>query len=384
MLAMVSPGSKGEAAEWSAEPSVSVRGEYNSNLLLTALPREGTFGYWTTPSVKFAGSTESLEVSGRAAADFIQYRGGVDRGLTNLYFPLAVRYVFDRETLNFDGGFTRDNTLMGELRQTGVVLSFTQRNLWNFAPSWTHALNERVSLQAGYQYNDATYENGLRLGLVDYTVNTGSGGLLYQPTERVRIGLTGSYTNFFAPQGGNLRSQIYAGQLSLTYTFSESVTGTITGGPSYVQSTIGPGSVRLSDRQLVWVGSATLKKQWDDASVQFDVAREIFPSGFGLLLQTDRIGAGMTKSFNEEWTASLAANVLFASSIASEAVAFSFPLNRYISVSPHLGWKFSQWWSLDLTYSYAHRFVEDFKETAIGNMASVMLTYFPPKLSIGR
>src|SRR5262245_51868868 len=204
----------GTAAEWSVEPTITLRGDYNTNLLLTADQHDPVWGMWESPGVKFAGSTESLQVSGRAAADFVQYYGGGDQRLTNLYFPLSVEYTTARDTFSFDGGFTRDNTLMGEARQTGVVLAFTQRNLWNLAPSWTHALTERLSLQAGYQYSKATYENGASLGLVNYTVNTGSWTLQYQATQADQVSLTGSFTNFSAPQSNDLSSDISTGQLS--------------------------------------------------------------------------------------------------------------------------------------------------------------------------
>ena len=180
MMALASFSPRGEAAEWSAEPSLSVRGEYNGNLLLTSLPHDETWGHWVSPGVKFAGSTENLEVSGKAGADFVSYYGGVDQSITNMDFPLSVKYRTERETFGLDGGFTRDNTLMGELLQTGVVLSFTQRNYWNVSPSWTHALTERLSVQALYQYAEAAYENGARLGLVDYTTQSGSAGLAYR------------------------------------------------------------------------------------------------------------------------------------------------------------------------------------------------------------
>src|SRR5262245_35946849 len=264
MMALIIWHTRGESAEWSAEPSITVRGEYNSNLVLIPGPHDETWSIWASPGVKFAGSTENLEVSGRAAADFVQYYGGTDRSLTNLYFPLAVRYRTQRETFSFDGGFTRDNTLMGELRQTGVVLAFTQRNLWNLAPSWTHALTERLSLQAGYQYSKATYEDGARLGLVDYTVNTGSGTLQYQATQADQVSLTGSFTNFSAPQSNDLSSDISTGQISLTHNFSETISGVLAAGVSYIHSTINPPSGRVSDDQTLGIGNASLKKTWDD------------------------------------------------------------------------------------------------------------------------
>jgi hypothetical protein len=148
----------GYAAEWSAEPSLGVKGEYNSNLLLVAGPQKPVYGHWVSPGVRFAGSTENLEVSGRAAADFVRYYGGVERGLTNLYFPLSVKYGVEKETFGFNGGFTRDNTLMGTVR-TGVA----QLHAAQFVEPGAVVdarLHERLSLQSGYQYSKATYEDG--------------------------------------------------------------------------------------------------------------------------------------------------------------------------------------------------------------------------------
>ena len=133
MLSMT--GREVQAAEWSAEPSLAVKGEYNSNLLLFNGNNE-EWGGWTSPALKFKGSTESLAVEGNVKSDFVHYYGSQDRSLTNLYFPLRTSYRWDRYTFRFEGGFTRDNTLRGELQQTGLVLAFTQRSLWTANPTW--------------------------------------------------------------------------------------------------------------------------------------------------------------------------------------------------------------------------------------------------------
>ena len=82
-----------EAAEWSLTPSLSVKGIYNSNLLLTPLPHRESYGYWVTPTTEFAGKTERLEVSSRIAADLGGYYGGpeVDKTFENVFVPLSVR-----------------------------------------------------------------------------------------------------------------------------------------------------------------------------------------------------------------------------------------------------------------------------------------------------
>lgn len=372
------------AAEWSAEPSLAVKGEYNSNLILTTAQHEATYGHWVSPGVKFAGSIENLEVSGKAASDFVQYYGGTDKGLTNLYFPLSVKYRLDKEILAFDGGFTRDNTLRGELLQTGVVLGFTQRNLLNLAPSWTHSFTERLSLQSTYNYTKATYENGAQLGLLDYDVQGGSLGLINSLSEKDQMRLTGNYTNFSVPAASGMRTQLAGGQVALTHSFSETITATLGGGPQVVISGIQSGPTRLSETSTNWTINASLRKQWDDGYAELVASRELLPSGFGLLIQTRKVAVKVSKDLTESLTLSLNGQVSLASSVSSEVTATPFPENRYVYVTPRLTWKFDEWWAINVAYTYGRRDVESLNEMAISNAATVMLTYYPPRFTMGR
>src|SRR5262245_44470669 len=279
----------GQAAEWSAEPSLSTKGVYNSNLLLFNGNNE-VWGYWVSPAVKFKGATESLMIEGNAQADFVQYYGGQDRGFTNLFFPVRASYRWERLTFGFDGGFTRDNTLMSELRQTGVVLTFTQRNLWTATPSVTVGLTERLHWQMGYQFLDATYENAQNLGLVNYQVNGGSSELSYQLRERTKIKLTGEVVNFQTPQIDQQWTYEGVGMGAAHYV-SEWVSATVWGGVRFVKTTQGgvPGG-SLSQDDVVWVYNANIKKEFERTTVLVEGSREVNPSGFGLLIETDRAG----------------------------------------------------------------------------------------------
>lgn len=372
------------AAEWSMEPSLGIKGEYNSNLILTAAPHEATYGHWVSPALKFSRATENLDISGKTAADFVGYYGGVERGLTNLYFPASVRYRLDKHTLSFDGGFTRDNTLRGELLQTGVVLGFTQRNLWTVVPSWTYAVTERLSLQGTYNYSNASYESGARLGLLNYEVHGETLAMSYQLTEKDRMQMIGTYTNFSVPAANALRSNIGGVQMSLAHSFADTITATVTGGPQIVSSGIQVRAVHLQDTQVVWVASGNIRKQWTDGYVELVGGRQINPSGFGLLIRTDRIGINAAKELAETLTVSLSGQVFFASSVTSSVAPIPLPTSRYVNVTPMLRWKFDEWWAVDVAYTYGRRDLDSLDQTGIAHAATFMLTYYPPKLAVGR
>ena len=370
-----------EAAEWSLLPSIGVKGLYNDNLLLTSLPHDATYGYWVSPAAEFAGKTERLEVSGRVAADFVSYYGGEQSNFTNIHVPLSIRYKTEKDLLGFTGGFNRDNTLMSELLDTGLVLRFTQRNQWTANPSWTRSLTEKLSIQSNVQLNDTTYEDGVRRGLVDYQLFGGSGGLLYQMTEQDQIQLSGSYVNFHTTNAPlPFRASFPGANLSLTHAFTESLTATAYGGPSFVSSTTQSGNGSIKAQSTVWLFGGNLTKKFERATVQVLASRSIVPSGFGLLIQTDRAGLTVSHDLSDTLTASFDGSGYRVSGITERATGGTLRENRYFSLTPQIAWKFSEWWKLELSYIYGRREAEG-SNPAMSNATMFMLTYYPPKLA---
>lgn len=375
-------GQTGFSAEWSLLPSIGMKGYYNDNLLLTPLPHEATYGYWVSPGAEFAGKTERLEVSGKAAIDFVDYYGGAKDRFTNIYLPLSTRYRTERDEWGFTGGFTRDNTLMGELLNTGLVLSFTQRNLWTANPTWTRNLTEKVAFQGTFQFSNATYENALRLGLVDYQVFGGSAGLLYRVTERDEIQLSATYTNFHttnAPFG--LRASLPGAMLSVTHAFTETVKGTAYGGPRFLNSTSQLSGGSLKTQDAIWVYGASLSQQLERATLQLTLARDIMPSGLGLLTQTDRAGIFASYDFSENVSVSLDTSGYIISGASPLAGGGTLADSRLIYTTPQIAWEFSEWWKLQVSYSYRWRDTDALVEPVTSNALMFMVTYYPPKLT---
>ena len=371
-----------EAAEWSVAPSIGVKGVYNSNLLLTTLPHDATYGYWVSPAAEFAGKTERLEVSGRVAADFVSYYGGQQNNFLNIHLPLTARYKTEKDLLGFNGGFTRDNTLMSELLTTGVVVSFTQRSQWTANPSWTRNITEKLSVQSGVQLNDTTYVNGLSLGLVDYQLFGGSGGLLYHMTEKDQIQLSGSYVNFHTTNAPlTFRASFPGANLSLTHAFTETLTGTAFGGPSFVSSTTQTAGDNIKVQSTVWLFGGNLTKKFERTTLKVSASRNIVPSGFGLLIQTDRAGLAVSHDLSETLAVSLDGAGYITSGITQRAIGGAFRENRYYTATPSIAWKFSDWWELELSYTYGRREVDGFSDAAMSNATMFMLTYYPPKFT---
>ena len=371
------------AAEWSLLPSIGVKGVYNDNLVLSPLPHNATYGFWVSPAAEFSGKTERLEVSSRVAADFVSYYGGRETQFTNVFLPLTLRYKTEKDLLSFSGGFTRDNTLMSELLATGLVLRFTQRNQWAANPSWTRSITEKLSIQSGLQLSDTSYENGLSLGLVDYQLFGGSGGLQYQLNEQNQIQFSGSYVNFHTTNSPSpFRASFPGVNLSLTHAFTETLTGEVHGGPRFVSSTTQTVSDSIRAQSNVWLFGASLTKKLESTSIQVNVDRDIVPSGLGLLIRRDRAGLTVSHDFTETMTASFNGSGFIASGIREVAQGGTVPESRYFYLTPKVAWKFSEWWKMELSYTYGRRDTDSSINSASSNGTMFMLTYYPPKLAL--
>lgn len=356
---------------------------YNDNLLLTPLPHDATYGYWISPAAEFAGKTERLEVSGKVASDFVTYYGGEETRFTNIFLPLAVRYKTETDQFGFTGGFSRDNTLMSELLATGLVLRFTQRNQWNAAPTWTHNLTEKLSLQSSFQFTDTTYENGLRLGLVNYQLYGGSGGLLYQATEKDQLQLSGSYTQFHTTNAASaFQADLPGVNLSLTHAFTESFTGTVYGGPRFLSSTSQLGGNSLTTHNTVWLFGGDIQKKFESTRLQVSASRNVVPSGFGLLLQTDRLSGTVSHDVNETLSASFEASGYQISGATTRALGGTISDQLFLYFTPKVTWKFLEWWKAELSYTYRWRDGVGSQNAVASNGAMFTITYYPPKLAL--
>jgi hypothetical protein len=370
---------RSEAAEWALSPSFGIKGIYNSNLLLTPLPHDETYGYWVTPATELSGKTERLDVSSRIAADVVGYFGGEDRQFTNAFAPLSVRYRTEKDLIGFTGGFTRDNTLLSELQATGVVLQFAQRNQWTVNPTWTRRVTEKLSFQSGVQFSDTTYETAR---LVDYRLVGGSGGLQYQLTERDQLQLSGSYVNFHTIDSPTPFQANFPGiNMNLTHAFDESLTGTVYGGPRFLSSSTQTPFGNISSHETVWLAGASMMKKFERATVQVSFARDLVPSGFGLLIQTNRGEASGTYDLSETLACSLQVVGLLTTGKASAAIGGGFPDSSYVSLAPKLSWKFLEWWQAEVSYMYRWRDIDTAADSAQSHATTFMVTYYPPKLS---
>ena len=108
-----------------------------------------------------------------------------------------------------------------------------------------------------------------------------------EPESTINLG---DYLAVFNRSPFGLRASYPGIMLTVAHSFTETLKGTVYGGPRFVHSTNQLAGGDVKTQNTVWVYGADLTKQFDNASLQFTLSRDIMPSGFGLLIQRDRAG----------------------------------------------------------------------------------------------
>jgi len=387
-------------AEWSFEPSVSLRSEYNDNIQLTPDPHPTVWGMMLSPDVKFSAATETLTVTGGLNLSFNRYLNQPQLNIDNYDLSLRSSYKLERDSLQLNLDAIRDSTLVSELATTGVVLAYAPRNLATVTPSWSRSLTEATSITASYTYTDVRYQHTSGTSLTPYTDQSASLGMQSKVEEAKVLHLVAYYDRYETPSP-QTRQNTYGVHGGYDHAFSETLRGTFLVGWRRTQSTVSS-QVLICDGPIV-VGicngtvtettavqkqntsgftlNAILEKRSETDTVTGRLSQEIYPSGAGSLVQTQRVGINWAK----QWSPTLSSNVdaaAYQTDYIGGVVTSSN--SRYYSLNSSLSWRLSEWGKLDVGYNYARQKYDTVPVAASNNVIYLSFSYAWPRLSVSR
>ena len=391
-----------QSAEWSIEPSVSVREEYNDNIRLTTLPHKSVWGTSLTPAVNFSSKTEISEITGGARLNFYRYSGEPNLDSNDQIFSLLSKYKTERNTFGLNGSYVRDSTLASELISTGVVQARKQRGNLTLNPSWTTFASERTWFTLDYQLSRVKYDDAAAAGLIDYNNQTASVSAVHRLSQQDQLSGTIYYSKY-ETSPANFKSNTTGLRLGITHDFSETFNGSLTLGTrstlskSQQNALVCPAPVFLCQfgfvpfevvpfttetRSRGYTLNASLNKQFETTTLSGQISREANPSANGALVQADRIGLSVANKFAPTLTGSVDASIYRSRYIGNIITSSN---SRYYTVGPRLSWRMSEWWSLDTGYTHSrHEYDNASTAAATANSAFVLVRYDWPKLAISR
>lgn len=394
------PGA-GRAAEWSYQPAISVRGEYNDNILLTPQPHDTVWGLTVSPSLRLRGRSETVDVSGEFQLNFNRYEGMSGLDSEDQILRLDATRQGERDRYTLAAALVRDSTLASELVDTGLATARRQRRKLTLDPSWQRSLDERTSLGLGYSLADVRYEDHSGTQLVDYRNQTLSIGVTRQLTERDQGSVTASYTWYESLPGGQFESDQAGLRLGYARSFSERLRGDLGLGYRHTDTTLhsqalvcsgpivaglcigtlSPVASTVKSDSNGWLLDLGLEQTLETGTLAVKLSRESLPTGLGALAERDRVLLSYTRRLSPTLSLGLDASAYQTRFLEA---AYRASDSRYYRLEPRLIWHLSPEWSLEGRYWHALQQYDVGANDARVNGVYLTLSYQWPKVAKSR
>ncbi len=384
------------AAQWTVDPSVSLRAGYVDNLRMSVDNRVSTAEITLNPRSAFGVATPRSGLSGTLGFHFRRYEEDSDLDENNTLLTLSGYRSFERSRLGLDLAYVKDTTLDSQLQETGLALGRVRRQRATLSPSWTWMLSERTSLRTNYDYSDVQYINAEGSGFVDYRLHNGGATLSRILSEKTDLSLTlsGSRTD----NDNDVQSTNTNFQVGFSHRFSEKLSLSVFAGArrTRVDFTsvrfveIFSGSTSLGFLPITqevsrsdWGGllSISAERKFLRGSSSVSLSRNISNSINGTPIEVDRASWRNTYKMSERFLAALELE-LYRSQVGS-GVNQNIDRNYY-QIQPEFSWKLRPAWRLTGSYRYRRQSFSNTNKDAIQNAAYLTLTYQWPKISISR
>jgi hypothetical protein len=389
----------GKAAEWSAEPSIRARGEYNDNRLLTTQPHDTVKGMEVAPKLGLSVRSDIWEINGGAELTRVRYRGDSDLDSDDQSFSLASWYKTERSQWGLSGAKSKTSILNDRQIDVNTGLTQVQRvqDARSISPSWSWDMTELTQLKLSYAVSDVSYANGESLGFYDYRSQTVTSRITRQFSQQNSGLIDVGYSFFRVPKTGveSRSTSVRAGFIRI---FSEDSSGSLTAGlrqtatfvpgglPTYAYDKngaifqTGVSTAQHADSTSP-VYNASLERLMNNVRVSITLRRALDPGSNGNQAKTDYFGLNLERPLSARFTAYLSTYAYKVSTITS---TISGTDRKLYQVEPRVRWKWTPELSVDTAYRFTHlkRASED--SAAKANAVYLTLVYQWQKISISR
>lgn len=387
---------------WEVEPRIGISLRADDNFSVTSSNKREVVTGAASFSLGARHKSTANDFRGVVSVDAIGYSGD-DEGLSSksnqvLFFSSTHR-TSPRNTFRVDFNYKND-TLLREIDvvvdpndvtiepdddvDDGLVRDAVRRNRIIIKPSWRYQLDNLSWVAASLRFNAVDYSNQ---NLTDEQIAAGSRLKEYeQKAAFFSYGRDITTLDSLAITVGTDKyetKKLLAGEK-----LNEYETTSLTVGLDHKFSETLTAGVELGVRQTDYVsgdeegddtgGTIAFTGRKDTGTMKFSarVARLLFPSGSGDVVQSDEAIFNMSRQMTELSTFSLRSRVYQNRSIRDNPDAD----RRYFSIEPRMEWKLSQWWSLNASYRFRTEKRDSDASSADSNSVYAELVYSKPTL----
>lgn len=367
------------AAEFTVNPSLSLRGEYDDNIDFSRTNKRDDYIGIISPGLTLGYATDRFNVGVYAGVDFVRYNEYTEENNERQNYGLTASYrAFERFTINAGGSYTKDTTLDSELTETGIVERRSERETYGGNGGFSFQITELSTISADYSFSQTEYE------LDDYTDSkTHSVSLSYSYSFNNRLD-TVSIRPYWKKTDSEEETvssyeetiNTYGLSLGLAHQFTPTLNANINAGPRYTEYEDDAGE---TDDDWGWTADVSLTKTWETASVSLGYSRDQYYTAEGENVEVDRFSLTANKMLTQKFGVGLSGSLYFSKSTSDNTDDTDV---RYYLVSPSIFYNFTPNHSLELAYSYANEYDKELTDDREADRNTVWLSLnfnFPQK-----
>lgn len=383
------------ADEWSATPSVQVRMQHDDNINLSIDSPVSVWGTSVSPLLDLRKRTALSMYGIGARLTFNRYSEDSVRDTNSQLLTFAGRSNTRLDRFGLAGSYRRDTTFAtiaggrdveGEDAtggdeeddtDAGVVRTEVRRHRLSLNPSWTRALTRVTSTRVGYSLNDTKYSDDAGTSLVDFRRHGINAALLHNIDQRDEINVSVAFSKYRAPDR-EVETDDYNISAGVAHEFSPLLRGELALGISSVTTTFGNDEDKSSGSSF---NASLVKKQSEQTMYRLFLERDLYPSGVGTLVLSDRLRINYSHDVSPTLSLSLWANAFRNRSLDF----FSAAADRvYYNLEPAFRWNLARLWSVDGSYRYRWQKYDDQDDAAESGAVFLAVNYAWPRMAVSR
>jgi hypothetical protein len=346
--------------EFKLTPSLSVKEEYNDNILYTQTDTQKDFIATISPGLVLTDRTERMNIFLSGRIDQRLYSKYSDLNATDQYYEGTGKYAFSPK-FNLSGKvlYSRDSLPDRDFETTGLSLTNVKRKRQNYTLSGDYLLSEKTMTTFSSDYQNDVYDNLSRSDLEANTFNLGFirdlGGFLESTKARMNM----DYAKYNMP---GMKVDNYEATLGIDRALNEKWNLLFDGGTRYTKSEfettefvlVPPFFIERTEKNSGWgfVGQFALTYKGERDNGNLSVVHDISPaSGYSGTTERTSIAFSVSRRFAYELYGTLSGGYYINKSNAGEFSTQKIDENM-MRISPGIRYEFDKDKAIEASYTY--------------------------------
>ena len=290
------------AAQWKAEPTISLQAVYDDNILFKD---ESDFESRLTPGIDLSRHTGRLKVDLSGYLDIIRYLDNSQYDRENQDYRIRAEYAASPKlSINVLSRAIIDYTFDEYWEEEGIFTETGKRHAYTISPGLYLALDEKTALEINVFYNMVNYSQEFN---PDYDVLGASMSISRAVLDgrTVLFALTGFQWAVYDLDYEESEQRVYRLMMGAKRRFTESLDLSLSVGPMWIESRFDGLFFNIKEDDLSYAADCALNWRMERTRLNLRLERSENQSTYGENVTRNRVTTRIVHDLSSRWRATM-------------------------------------------------------------------------------